>query len=245
MKSIENIENIMSFKLWQSVDTSTRKFRSLNGHVIVLEGLIGVGKTTLGFSLEKYLNELGLKTKFYPEFKNKALLNQYITNMDKYAYVFQTVMLMARINIYRQAYHFASTGGISIIDRSLLGDYTFAKMQYNQDRFTIYEWEVYRNLIPKDLPEPNCIVMLKCKPEIAFNRMKKRGNKSEVSGYTLKYFKELSSYYNDTFKNLTNPTLSIDWETNKTLKDGVGDSLLSSESCNYVLNQIWEKMYLN
>src|SRR4051812_7244364 len=104
------------------------RFKSLKCGVFTIEGIIGVGKTTLGRSLEKMLNDNGIATKFFPEYVNKDLLGQYIGNMHRYAYSFQLIMLCKRIEIYREAERFAATGGVAIIDRSIVGDMTFALM---------------------------------------------------------------------------------------------------------------------
>ena len=116
-------------------------FKSLKGGVFTIEGVIGVGKTTVGRSLEKYLNDIGIRANFYPEYVNKELLAQYIGDMKRYAYAFQMIMLCKRIEIYRDAERYADTGGVALIDRSIIGDMTFAKMQYDNGNFTKDEWE--------------------------------------------------------------------------------------------------------
>lgn len=68
------------------------KLRSLKGGIYIIEWIIGIGKTTLGTSLENYLNNIGLKCKFYKEYYNEDLLNQFIGDMKKYAYFFQMMM---------------------------------------------------------------------------------------------------------------------------------------------------------
>ena len=236
----------MSLSLWSEVDDDTRKFRSFRGHIIVLEGLIGVGKTTLGHSLETYFQRIGLKAKFFPEFKNEQLLGQYIKDMDKYSYIFQIAMLMVRIETYRQAHEFSERGGISIIDRSLPGDFTFASMQKSKGRFTKDEWQVYQSLIPKDLPEPNCIVMLECSPENAFKRMQKRGELAEISGYTLEYFQDLDAHYQATFRRINHPIVNINWNADRQVSNGKLNGYskaLNGHDCQSVLQIIWQKLY--
>ena len=50
------------------------KLRSLKGGIYIIDEIIGVGKTTLGTSLENYLNDIGLKCKLYKEYYNEDLL---------------------------------------------------------------------------------------------------------------------------------------------------------------------------
>lgn len=115
--------------------------RQFIGRIIAVEGGIGAGKSTFGQTLTEYLTDSGLRARYYPEYINQKLLSQYIGDMKKYAYSFQMVMLTMRINIYREAVDFARTGGIAVIDRSLVGDYTFAKMQKETGRISDSEWE--------------------------------------------------------------------------------------------------------
>lgn len=65
------------------------KLRSLKGGIYIIYEIIGVGKTTLGTSLENYLNDIGLKCKLYKEYYNEDLLNQFIGDIEKYAYFFK------------------------------------------------------------------------------------------------------------------------------------------------------------
>lgn len=123
------------------------KLKYLKGGIYTIEGIIGVGKTTLGRSAERYLNNIGLKEKFYPEYVNKELLAQYIGNMKRYAYSFQMIMLCKRIEIYREAERLAETGGVALIDRSIIGDMTFARMQKDNGNFTEDEWNIYLSLM--------------------------------------------------------------------------------------------------
>src|SRR5665648_663656 len=110
-----------------------QRYRLLRGSLLIIEGVIGAGKTTLGHSLAAYLNQIGIPTRFYPEYVNPELLAQYIADMPRYAYTFQLFMLRVRCDTYREAQLFTATGGIALIDRSLPGDLAFAPMQYDND----------------------------------------------------------------------------------------------------------------
>ena len=46
--------------------------------------------------------------------------------MKTYAFSFQMVALQDRFEIHRQAFEFASKGGIALIDRGIYGDMAFA-----------------------------------------------------------------------------------------------------------------------
>ena len=228
MISITNNNNFKIIIMFSERHPDFRQYQSLIGSVILLEGLVGVGKTTVGYSLEDYLNKIGLKAKFYCEYVNSELLNQYISNMSKYAYCFQLVMLTKRFEIYSEALRFTEQGGIAIVDRSLIGDYTFAMMQYQNGNFTHDEWLVYQNMFRQQQQlAPTCCLFLNCDPEISLNRIKNRGFISEIKGYTLKYINDLLQCYH---KNLTElnevPVIMVDWNDHKTV---INNRLLDSD----------------
>ena len=211
-------------------------FRCLVGAIIGLEGLIGAGKTTSGRSMVKFLNKNGLKAKFFKEFVNPKLLKQYISDMNKYSYTFQIIMEMKRLEIYKQAFEYAKTGGIAIIDRTLLGDMTFALMQYQNGNYTEDEWETYNDILRNgtDLA-PSLVVYFKTTPATAYERMVSRGYKSEKDGYTIDYFQTLHSKYDEVMERAkkTICVLDLDWNKDKKVVDG---NIKDSEVVNLLYN---------
>ena len=106
-----------------------RWLRSFIGHIVVIEGPIGAGKTTLGRSIEALLHKYNIKCKFFKEYKHDVLLQHYIKNMSTEAYSFQIIMLRERFTIYMKAIELARQGYAVFMDRSLVGDLAFALMQ--------------------------------------------------------------------------------------------------------------------
>ena len=204
--------------------------RSLRGSIIVIEGLIGAGKSTLGKGLAEYLNRIGIKARFFPEFVNHDLLGLYIGDMEKYAFPFQAIMVKERLAIYQKAAEYSATGGISIIDRSLIGDLTFAKMQKDKEFFTEKEWLTYNSLLKNDDNiTPSILIYLECQPQKAFDRMKKRSHESEVDGYTLGYFEDLDKAYKETLNSeeVEEILCSIDWNVDRKITDKVCTEVLT------------------
>lgn len=201
-------------KMFSKRSEPQRRYSPLIGSVIVLDGQIATGKTTAGRSLERYLNEHSLQAKFYQEYVNHDLLTLYISDMDKYAFSFQLVMLCKRLEIYKEASEFAKQGGIAIVDRSLSGDLIFSRMQINKGRFTAEEERVYYQMLSEgQVIEPSATVYLRCEPEVAFSRIKKRGHFSEVSGYTLEYLQEIHSEYEKLMREMSHPVIQLNWNT--------------------------------
>nr|QBK89508.1 MAG: deoxynucleoside kinase [Pithovirus LCPAC001] len=218
-----------NIKIYNETNEHFVKLRCLGCSIIIVEGLVGAGKTTAGTSLKKCLREIGFKNvKFFKEYVNKDLLNQYISDMKKYSYSFQIIMLIKRLEIYRNAIKYSKTGGIAIVDRSLLGDYTFAHMQYKNSNMNEKEWEVYtsiRNGEKKIMP--SLIMYLNTSAQTSYERMIKRGYKSEINGYTLEYFEELKKNYEYVIRNTDCNVINIDWNNNLEMD---GSYLRQSES---------------
>lgn len=210
------------------------KFRLLKGGIYIIEGIIGVGKTTLGISLEHYLNSVGLKCKFYKEYFNEDLLNQFIGDMEKYAYFFQMMMLVKRFEIYKEAEKFSELGGIAFIDRSLVGDMVFANMHHKNGNISDDEWKIYNNFIKNEnLFVPTACIYLQCSTETSINRMNDRGIVAEINNYGSDYITTLKDMYDDVISNINNiKIISLNW--NKSIN--FTDNLISEDSIIEIIN---------
>ena len=200
--------------------------RCLVGSIIGLEGLIGAGKTTFGKSMVDFLNKNGIKAKFFKEFVNQKLLKQYIFDMKKYSYTFQIIMAIKRLEIYREAVEYSKTGGIAVIDRTLLGDATFSLMQYENGNYTEDEWKTYNDIIREGTGlAPTLVLYFKTNPDKAFTRMISRGYDSEKNGYTLDYFNKLHNKYIEVIDRAkkTYNVLDLEWNRDKNITHGMLD----------------------
>lgn len=225
------------------MSNEVRKLLCLRGNVITVEGLIGAGKSTLGRSVVRYLNSLGLEAIFYSEFVHPSLLEQYIGDMDKYGYSFQIIMVRERLRIYKEASKAAEMGKIAIVDRCILGDIAFAKMLYDQGIISNEEWKIYLSLIRKDqIIEPSLTIYLDCSATEAFRRMKVRSNDAEVSGYTLKYFQQLEKSYNQIIQGVNPPLRRVNWESpRKTTAEGSEEDekhYVDDDECRSVISEM-------
>lgn len=179
----------------QSYDRiKTLNLSRLAGKIIILEGPISIGKTTLGFSLEETLKSYGVKVKFIQEFVNPSLLNLYLSDRKKYSFLYQTIAQRERFHIHQQASKLAQEGYFVIIDRGVTGDLMFAIMQREEGFFTQDEWKIYWDTVllhQESLFRPNLVIYLNCPAEVAFERLKRRGNTKEIEAYSVDYFQSL------------------------------------------------------
>ena len=207
-------------------DPQLRKYGPmLKGRILILEGHIAAGKSTAGKELTKFLTDLGIKTKFFPEPLIPGLLKLFLSDQKKYAYSFQLAMLVKRQAIYREARTLADQGYFCIIDRSLHGDYCFALMHKNRGNITEQntldqdsptEWGSYLEVLAsEEFQKPDYVVYLKVTAKKAIERCKNRDRNGEKA-YDIKYFEELGKIYDSTIPQ--SPSLGylvLDWNEDR------------------------------
>lgn len=201
------------------------KLRHLRGSIILIEGIIGAGKSTLGASLHRALSRAGIACEFFEENVDPKLLELFLSDKQKYAFAMQTVLLVQRQKTYMKAIQFARReNGVSIVDRSLYGDIAFAKMHYKSGRIDAKEWAVYESLISNSpLPQPSYILYLDVTPEVALGRIQSRNRGSEAASYNVEYLQELGSSYREAMSASVLPISILDWNKVRTMEE---DSLL-------------------
>lgn len=146
--------------------------------VIDIEGLIGVGKSTL---CNKIKNMKVLK-----EETNEKFLQLFYDDPKKYGFAFQYGMFKQRV--YQSK--LMKNGGIW--DRGMAGDYIFCLTNHIQNNIDEKEFDAYMNEVDFDvLKSPDMFIWLNDTPENCKNRTLLRGNLSEknipLSYYNLLY----------------------------------------------------------
>ncbi len=211
---------------------------SLRGKIICIEGPIGIGKSTLGKSLEQYLNSNGIEAIFYTEPFNQKMLEQFLSDQPKYAYAFQLYMLTRRQVVFVQAIHQAQMGKTCIIDRSLIGDLVFANLQNIYNNMTDEDFGVYREIYDQFKEyNPDIIIYLNSSIEKQLERIRIR-NRNKEDTYQLDYLNDLNKIYLKTLKeefDLPNRKVQIiEWGENVLVQDG----LLDSETTKNMIDRI-------
>lgn len=205
--------------------------------IVTIEGSVGVGKTTLGKSLIRYINQHAEfeNQDYYAEPFNQQMLEQFLSDPKKYAYTFQLYMLNRRQTIYALA---QVKNNDCIIDRSLAGDYVFANVQHKKGNITDSEFEVYQQIFDEFAPyKPDVIIFLKTSTEVAMSRIRSRDRNGECV-YTPEYIEELTREYEYTLKTQYPNTKIhyVDWSSPQELENGY----LPDEVCKNILTSIFE-----
>lgn len=229
---LRKVKNMLKILTKESVE-----FSSLHGFVICIEGIIGIGKSTLGRSLCEFLKHHNFKVNYFPEVINPKFLKLYLSDMKKYAFSFQISALQNRFEIHRRAAEFAAKGGIAIIDRGLYGDMAFAWMQVRKGFFSPDELAAYNEQITmQELYNPSFILHLVCDPSVSIKRVQVRDRVGETGkkGYTKQYMKDLHEAHQETLQNYEGPLLTMNWNQDHDVSDGT----IEYDICKNVLRKM-------
>ena len=173
---------------------------------VAIEGVIGVGKTTLARLLQPSVNaEIVLEV-----FEENPFLSDFYSDRERYAFQTQIFFLLSRYHQQRRTIH-------EIIDagKSLLADYTFAKdalfaqINLQGDELDMYH-KVHEALAEK-IQKPDLIVYLQATTDTLMQRIALRDRPYERQ-MERSYIDELNHAYEDFFLKPFDhtPVLTID-----------------------------------
>ncbi|HEY7163872.1 MAG TPA: deoxynucleoside kinase [Candidatus Binatia bacterium] len=159
---------------------------------IVVEGPIGVGKTSLAKILA---NEFQARTLF-ERVEENPFLPKFYKARETYAFQNQTFFLLSR---YQQQMELAQQ---DLFNQSTVADYLFAKdnifatLTLSTEELKLYQ-QIY-GLLNARVAKPDLVVYLQARPEVLYKRLKKRDKKYERS-VTFEYLSEVAQAFNQFF----------------------------------------------
>ncbi len=201
----------------------------MNHKFIVIEGLIGAGKTSLSRKIsEKFNSKLILE-----QFADNPFLPKFYKNPDKYSFPLELSFLAER---YQQLKAELSTG--DLFKSFLISDYYFPKsLIFAKSTLADDEYNLFRKLfdiIHSSLPKPDLYVYLHLNTQNALNNIKKRGRSYEQA-IEADYLSTLSKNYFEYFKQEKNirfliiDTNGIDFVSNYSDFEAVIDVIFNKE----------------
>ncbi len=173
---------------------------------IVIDGVVGVGKTTL---MDLVSQKLGYQ-KFLEPVVDNPILDKFYHDRTRYAFTLQIFFLNRRFKMLKDA---AKIKEKTIMDRSIYGDVIFAKLLRDNNEMSQSEFAIYMELLANMLDHieaPKLMVYLKIDTDSAIERIKNRGRDFEQI-VEREYWENLNKEYNDYFDNYNlSPLLVID-----------------------------------
>lgn len=159
---------------------------------IVVEGPIGVGKTSLA---KKLASEFKARSVF-ERVEDNPFLPKFYEDRETYAFQNQIFFLLSR---YQQQRELSQQ---ELFSQNTVGDYLFAKdklfatLTLSSEELDLYQ-QIYR-LLDTRVPKPDLVVFLQARAEVLYKRIKKR-DKSYERGVTPEYLREVAQAYNRFF----------------------------------------------
>ena len=171
---------------------------------IVVEGPIGVGKTTLVTQLAKHLRA----RRILETFEENPFLPLFYQDKARYAFQTETFFLLSR---YRQQEELAQP---DLFTPHIVSDYLFVKTRLfasetlNDEEFRLYD-KMY-HLLEQRVPQPDLVVYLHAPVDVLLRRIGRRGREMEVN-MDPSYLTSLCQIYSRYFSNFTQtPLLMVD-----------------------------------
>jgi deoxyadenosine/deoxycytidine kinase len=164
----------------------------VSNRYVAIEGVIGVGKTTLAKRLAKTLTaSLVLEV-----VEENPLLARFYDDPDAFSFQTQIFFLLSR---YRQQLELAQR---DMFSESVVADYIFAKDQiFATINLAEEELALYRTIVPlleARLVRPDLVVYLQATTDVLLDRIKRRGRDFERD-ISREYLETLSEAYNHYF----------------------------------------------
>jgi deoxyguanosine kinase len=171
-------------------------------HYIVIEGPLGVGKTSLALKLAEKINAEAL----LENAEENPFLRKFYQDPKKYSFQAQIFFLLRR---YQRALDITQ---MDLFKRTMISDYLFdkdrifARANLDDDEFWLYD-QLFQ-LLRKRITPPDLVIFLQATTDVLVERIKKRDKKYE-RGISTKYLDEINQAFNNFFFHYSDSPLLV------------------------------------
>jgi deoxyadenosine/deoxycytidine kinase len=156
---------------------------------IVVEGPVGVGKTSLVRLLAEEFNARLILEKT----EENPFLVHFYEDRKKYAFQTQIFFLLNRFQQQREIAQLDLFNQMTLCDYLFAKDRIFALLNLDENELVLYQ-KIF-HLLNGQIPSPDLVIFLQAKPEVLFHRIKLRNQPYEKE-MDLEYLKKLTEAYN-------------------------------------------------
>jgi deoxyadenosine/deoxycytidine kinase len=171
-------------------------------HHIVIEGSLGVGKTSLAAMLAEKISGQTLLERT----EENPFLVKFYQNQKKYRFQTQIFFLLHR---YQQASEIRQIG---LFKRSIISDYLFdkdrlfARANLDDNEFWLYD-QLFR-LLKQRISPPDLVIFLQATTDVLMKRIRKRDKEYERS-ISYRYLEEINQSLNEFFFHYSDSPLLV------------------------------------
>lgn len=169
---------------------------------IVVDGIIGAGKSTVSNYLSEKLN-----IPLFEELKNdgedsmaQRMLDRFYEDQARWSAIIQVMFLNDR---FKDIKLIDQKGEPAIFDRSIYGDEIFARTIHDRGQMTKDEFDIYRDLLHNMLQHinpPELLVYIDVSVDTAMERINKRARSTEADLIPRDYMEDLKRNYEAWFE---------------------------------------------
>jgi len=169
---------------------------------VAIEGVIGVGKTTLaGLLAKKWGAHLKLEV-----VEENPFLPQFYADMRAYAFQTQLFFLLSRHKQQLELKQYDLFMERVVADYMFAKDRIFANITLDDNELALYTR--LADLLERDVPKPDIVVYLQASVDVLMDRIRKRGRKFERD-MSRDYIESLNEAYNYFFFHYTDTPLIV------------------------------------
>lgn len=174
----------------------------MDARYIVVEGPIGVGKSTLARRIAERLDADVLEERA----EENPFLPAFYTDPGRVAFQAQLFFLMQRAEQLQDLRQRDLFSPVRVADFSFEKDRLFARLNLDDAEFRLYE-QVYRTL-QLEIPTPDLVIYLQAPVDVLIERIRRRGIACEKH-ISAEYLQRLSEAYVDHFHHYDDAPLLI------------------------------------
>ena len=171
-------------------------------HYIVIEGPLGVGKTSLAMMLSE---KMGGQALLEDVEENPFLVNFY-QNPKKYAFQTQVFFLLRRYHLTAELAQIDLFSRVTVSDFLFDKDRIFARVNLEDDEYWLYE-QLFQVLRKRIVP-PDLVIFLQAKTDVLVDRIRRRNKKYERT-ISHKYLDRINQAFNEFFFHYTDSPLLV------------------------------------
>jgi deoxyguanosine kinase len=169
---------------------------------IAIEGVIGVGKTSLAARLSQTLNAKPI----YEEYEKNPFLEEFYKEPEYFAFQTQLFFLMNRYRQQQELHQMDLFHTCVVSDYLFAKDRIFATLNLNEKEMKLYDG--IARLMEKDIIRPNLVIYLQASSRHLMDSIRQRNRKVEKF-ISEEYIQALNDLYNNFFFHYTDTPLLV------------------------------------